>query len=256
MVAPQRVTARLRIRAGAPSTQAPRLGALEPGSTIYPEAQVVGEAVAGNAAWFQLSNDNYVWGGPCVPAGEDGGVAAPPPNIDVLRRVDGSIRNLSIDQIREIFGNFAFDEAKGGAITIRGDWTKTELTEIDCPALGATPFSRVTVHKKAADAFARVFKAIDDAGLAHLIRTCAGTWVPRHMGWNPNRALSSHSWGIAIDLNPQWNGYGQVPAALGEVGSNREIVSIFEREGFAWGGYFQPLQYTDGMHFEFARRDA
>lgn len=66
------------------------------------------------------------------------------------------------------------------------------------------------------------------------------------------RGLSSHTWGIAIDLNVAWNGYGNVPAAHGVHGSVRQLVAIFESEGFAWGGYFEPLSICDGMHFELA----
>lgn len=256
MVAAQRVTARLRIRGGAPSLQAPRLGAIEAGATIYPVAQVVGDDVAGNATWFALEDNRFVWGGACVAAtdaaattGTDAGA------IDVLRRDDGSIRNLPITEIKDVFGSFSFEEGRGGAIKIDAAWSGAHLTEVDCPLFAGTPLGKLTVHKKAADAFSRVFKAIEDAGHSDVVRTCAGTWVPRHMGWNPARALSSHSWGIAIDLNHQWNGYGCVPAPLGTIGSVREIVGMFEKEGFAWGGYFQPLPYTDGMHFEFARRD-
>ena len=75
------------------------------------------------------------------------------------------------------------------------------------------------------------------------------------MGWDPSRGLSTHSWGAAIDLNVPWNGYGAVPAALGAHGSVRELVPIFESEGFAWGGYFKPQSIADGMHFELSRLD-
>jgi hypothetical protein len=109
---------------------------------------------------------------------------------------------------------------------------------------------------KAQGPFQRVFKAIADAGLDDQIRTCAGTFVPRHKGRNPARGLSVHSWGIAIDLNAQWNAYGTAPAALGNHGSTRELIPLFEAEGFAWGGYFEPLSICDGMHFELARLDA
>lgn len=39
----------------------------------------------------------------------------------------------------------------------------------------------------------------------------------------------------------------------GAHGSVRELVALFEAEGFAWGGYFEPETVRDGMHFELAR---
>ena len=58
--------------------------------------------------------------------------------------------------------------------------------------------------------------------------------------------LSVHSWGIAIDLNPQ----------LGHLGCQEDagtypqpIVDIFKERGFIWGGDWA---YPDAMHFQAA----
>lgn len=64
------------------------------------------------------------------------------------------------------------------------------------------------------------------------------------------RRLSSHAFGIAIDLNPdkgpywQWSG-GPHP---GKDAYPSEIVEIFERHGFIWGGKWH---HYDMMHFEY-----
>ncbi|MGH3431465.1 MAG: M15 family metallopeptidase, partial [Thermocrispum sp.] len=55
--------------------------------------------------------------------------------------------------------------------------------------------------------------------------------------------LSLHTWGIAIDLNVAGNQRG----TAGEI--DREVVRIFTRWGFAWGGDWS---WTDPMHFELA----
>ena len=96
--------------------------------------------------------------------------------------------------------------------------------------------------------------AIQAAGLGSKLLSCDGTFVTRHKGHDPTRGLSSHSWGVSMDINAKWNAYGQIPAPLGAIGSTREFVSIFEALGFAWGGYFSH-PYEDGMHFELARFD-
>lgn len=252
MVSPQLVTAALRIRNGAPSTAAPRAGGYPVGTTIYPISQVEGEVVAGNGAWFELDDNRFVWAGGCSP--KAGGAPAVLPSA-VARRPDGTLRALSPVAVEQVFGNFKYSEGGGGRIEIEKAWVKANITELKSPLLEHAGYDSITIHKKAKEPFARVFDAISTAGLEDIIRSCAGTWVPRHMGWNPMRKLSSHSWGIAIDLNVPWNGYGHVPAAFGTIGSLREIVGLFEAEGFAWGGYFQPLSLCDGMHFELARTD-
>jgi len=64
---------------------------------------------------------------------------------------------------------------------------------------------------------------------------------------------SMHSWGAAIDINAAhadywlWHGSGMINAGL----VNRipsEIVAIFERHGFIWGGKWS---HYDTMHFEY-----
>jgi hypothetical protein len=64
---------------------------------------------------------------------------------------------------------------------------------------------------------------------------------------------SMHSWGAAIDINAAradywlWHGSGMIEAGL----VNRtppEIVAVFERHGFIWGGKWS---HYDTMHFEY-----
>lgn len=52
---------------------------------------------------------------------------------------------------------------------------------------------------------------------------------------------SLHSWGVAIDVNARWNGYGATPTL------SDEFVKCFKDAGFDWGGdWLKP----DGMHFQ------
>jgi D-alanyl-D-alanine carboxypeptidase len=60
---------------------------------------------------------------------------------------------------------------------------------------------------------------------------------------------SMHSWGAAIDINTAHADYWQWRASAGYI--NRipaEIVAIFERHGFIWGGKWA---HYDTMHFEY-----
>jgi hypothetical protein len=60
------------------------------------------------------------------------------------------------------------------------------------------------------------------------------------------RNLSTHAWGIAIDLNPQIGGLGDVEAARLYP---KPIIDAFTKRGFMWGGSWT---VPDAMHFQAA----
>lgn len=246
--------ARMNVRRGLPGTHAPLAMKVEPGTRMSVLGIGPGQDVMGNATWFAGLDDTYFWSGACSSfrAEITDGIAVR--DMTVSRRADGTIRPLSDSQLPTVFGRFDYAEAAGGRIRIDPDWVAANIVDHPTPLLDDLGYTRITIHKDAARSFDAVFAKIEQAGLAGKLLTCAGTFVPRHKGWNPRRGLSSHSWGVAIDFNVAWNGYGKTPAPLGAVGSVRELVPFFESEGFAWGGYFSP-PYEDGMHFELARQD-
>lgn len=247
-------SARLNIRGGAPSISAPIARRVDPGTRLTVRGVVKGDTVSGNADWYAGDGDTFFWSGACAAFRAAANGAAPP--MAVHRRLNGTVQVLNDGEIRRVFGDVTHTEAaKRGAVNLEPAWVKESIVEIESALLTAAGFKTLRVHRKAAEPFQRVLDAIAAAGLADRIITCAGTFVPRHKGWDPARTLSPHSWGIAIDLNAEWNGYGAEPAALGAHGSLRELVPLFEAEGFAWGGYFAPERYRDGMHFELARFD-
>lgn len=59
------------------------------------------------------------------------------------------------------------------------------------------------------------------------------------------RAISRHSWGIALDLDSLDNPFGAPPQM------HPGVVEVFEKYGFCWGGHFGAAR-VDGMHFEIA----
>jgi D-alanyl-D-alanine carboxypeptidase len=253
MVGTVTTTARLNIRKGLPSTSAPIATKVEAGVVLAVQGLVRGEGVHGNADWYAALDDTFFWSGAAGAFQPSDGAAGAA--VRVHRRPNGTIRPLSEAEIRLTFGNIVVTEAGGGRVNLNTVWINENITNLPSAWLADAGFRSIQVHIKARDPFTRAFTAAQQAGLTDRILTCAGTFVPRHKGWNVNRGLSSHTWGIAIDLNVAWNGYGSVPAALGTHGSVRELVPIFEAEGFAWGGYFEPLSICDGMHFELARLD-
>lgn len=96
-------------------------------------------------------------------------------------------------------------------------------------------------HRKLARLFEQAFYDIQQQGLVQEVQYFGGCLNVRQKRTSPK--LSSHSWGIAIDLNPETN-------ALGTRGKmNGDVVAIFERLNFKWGGSFTGKK--DPMHFQY-----
>jgi len=70
------------------------------------------------------------------------------------------------------------------------------------------------------------------------------------------RHYSTHSWGIAFDLNAAHNPLASIPPASFDAThpfvftSDHPIVKIFKKHGFTWGGEFQHRK--DPMHFQYS----
>ena len=90
--------------------------------------------------------------------------------------------------------------------------------------------------------FASVFASIQEGGLNTRIKSFGGCFAfrPQETG----SKLSTHSWGIAIDLNPETN----LQAAVGDMDAG--LIEIFRQAGFEWGGDWQG-KTRDPMHFQF-----
>ena len=87
-----------------------------------------------------------------------------------------------------------------------------------------------------------IFQKILDDGLKDKIHSFGGCFQFRLK--SSGRGYSTHSWGIAIDLNPETNRRGE----LGDI--DKLIVKVFEDAGFAWGGGWNG-RVRDPMHFQF-----
>jgi hypothetical protein len=174
-------------------------------------------------------------------------------------RSDGTIAPLREQEIRDLYGDIETvpDPANKGWVKVvsagKPGGAQLRTQRFQHAALQAIAPQGLEVHELAAPHFRKVFDDILAANLAGDLVKTGGTLASRHIGQDPDRRLSSHTWGIAIDLNPDQNGWDKTPAAAGQAGSLARIVPIFAKHGFAWGGDFKnsPL---DGMHFELALR--
>ena len=102
--------------------------------------------------------------------------------------------------------------------------------------------TRFRCHKRMASIFAAVFETVMSRGLQDKLVSFAGCYQQRAQ--RNSSKLSTHTWGIAMDLNSESNGLG----TRGDM--DPRIVSAFREAGFKWGGDW-PGKHKDPMHFQF-----
>jgi len=90
--------------------------------------------------------------------------------------------------------------------------------------------------------FEAIFDDIYGRGYYGKISSFGGCFVFRKK--RSGTGYSTHSWGIAIDLNPDSNRRG----TMGTM--DRDIVGLFKEYGFFWGGEWRGAK-KDPMHFQY-----
>jgi hypothetical protein len=151
-----------------------------------------------------------------------------------------------LDEIIASFGDIY--EYIGTDGQLEGHWQLEFLAKVTLPfplKLSWDPSHTITqmrCHRRMIRVFASVFSRIQERNLQTRITSFGGCFAFR-----PQRTgskLSAHSWGIAIDLNPETNLQGTV----GDMDAG--LIEIFRRAGFEWGGDWQG-KTRDPMHFQF-----
>lgn len=132
------------------------------------------------------------------------------------------------------------------------------------------------VHKLMAEDFQKALDAIDASGVSYDITTdTAGGTYNWRCNKNNTKALSSHSWGTALDINPSTNPNcpskcldDDASTACSCVGGTstvscetmceekqydlpQEVIDAFKSNNFKWGGDYKKIK--DYMHFDYAK---
>lgn len=106
------------------------------------------------------------------------------------------------------------------------------------------PVERIYCNREMMDPLFGAFQRILVRGLKQQVKSYGGCFAIRQS--RGRSALSVHSWGMAIDLNPETN-------RLGEPGDMPpELVQCFTDAGFIWGGSWHR---PDPMHFQYCTEE-
>ena len=187
----------------------------------------------------------------------------------VLQRTDIKVRRswdppdpdatMGLMETKSVFGEFAFLDSGGEYLSVDETWKAANLPcgplsscrETLSPSLGVA----ARCHNGIRTALSGALEEIAALGLASTIDVAdtnkwGGCFVPRFIrGAGALGSVSRHTWGQAFDINPSANCVGCLPVL------NCDVVRVFRKWGFAWGGNFRR---SDGMHFEYMgpeRRD-
>ncbi|WP_247258204.1 M15 family metallopeptidase [Pseudomonas moorei] len=152
--------------------------------------------------------------------------------------------------IHPLFGEIRFETVtpewkRGDKIVFLSGFDSSEVESLITPQLANIPGAskgKLKVHKRAQAQLLKAFVLIENRGLLHHVKTCAGTLNARlrkPTSGALSKLPSNHAFGIAIDLNEDDPGFGDSVAPL---------AATFESMGFTWGKAF-----NDPMHFEVNR---
>ncbi len=153
-------------------------------------------------------------------------------------------------QLKVLLGEFAYRVNGNGTITVDQQWVGANIVPVSFRSIPI----RSSCHRTIVDPAQAALDEVAAAGLGWAIdvrntNTYGGCYNPRYAVVSGSiGSLSRHAWGAALDMNTDTNGQGRVPRM------NCDVVRIFRKHGFAWGGNFAT---PDGMHFEYVgeRRD-
>jgi len=153
---------------------------------------------------------------------------------------------LSTARAKDALGEPWYRFAADGSVEMHPTWKATNLTD-GRVLLDSTIRITAQCHVAVVDDLRAALADVAAAGLASAIdvanaNSVGGCYVPRFSRVSGQIGfLSRHTYAMALDTNTDSNCDGCRPTM------NCDVVRIFRKHGFAWGGNFRR---PDGMHFE------
>ncbi len=226
-----------RVGGGAPLTL--RIGAFA--TTGVPGTDVIVDDILGEQLGLPKASAMLLTGGttvdPVVLASKVRRVTGDGGEVDLLSApAVNPVAFLTGGRAAKAFGAFSYRYYPDGTIQPDARWVRENIVTATVPIFG-----RVTCHRLMVPQLRGALAEVEARGFAASLHTYNGCYVPRFIERNPMNSISLHTWGIAIDLDSATN-YRGIEGTM-----NPEVVAIFKRWGFRWGGDWT---YTDPMHFE------
>jgi len=168
------------------------------------------------------------------------------PKVAVTPSESGIVPPNGLDQIIATFGDISAYIREDGQL--KPQWETEYLATARLPFTIPLSWDRtkqvrgIYCHRLLAPLVTKLFIEAGNRGLRGEIRTFGGCF-----NYRPKRQsskLSTHSWGIAIDLNPETNRQG----SAGDMSA--DLVALFREFGFKWGGDWGGAG-KDPMHFQY-----
>ena len=167
------------------------------------------------------------------------------PNTKVSRSWDSRDPDdaLSTARLKSMVGEPWYQVVSGDTIEMHPTWKASYLPPGRVLLSSAIPV-RARCHNAVSGALGVALDEVAAAGLGGAIdlgntNTYGGCFNARYS--RDSGFLSRHAYAIALDMNTTSNCQGCTPRM------NCDVVRIFRRHGFAWGGNWR---HPDGMHFE------
>lgn len=150
---------------------------------------------------------------------------------------------LSTARLKSMVGEPWYQVVSGDTITMHPTWKATYLPAGRVLLSSAIPV-KARCHNAVSGALGAALDEVAAAGLGGAIdldntNTYGGCFNARYS--RDSGFLSRHAYGVALDMNTTSNCQGCTPHM------NCDVVRIFRKHGFAWGGNWRN---PDGMHFE------
>jgi hypothetical protein len=150
---------------------------------------------------------------------------------------------LSTARLKSMVGEPWYQVVSGDTIDMHPTWKATYLPPGRVLLSSSIPI-RARCHNAVSAAIGAALDEVGAAGLGSAIdvantNTYGGCFNARYS--RLSGFLSRHAYAVAIDMNTTSNCQGCTPHM------NCDVVRIFRKHGFAWGGNFRT---PDGMHFE------
>lgn len=111
----------------------------------------------------------------------------------------------------------------------------------------STRVSTIRCHRKLVEIFVETLAQCSMTGVPEANWAFGGIYTYRST--RKGHKLSTHSWGIAIDLGPATNPFERPWNHRGR-GLSKKIIDIWTNAGFEWGGRWRT---PDPMHFQYCR---